>query len=64
MQPRQYMYFYTPPSKISLGIGIGLINPVNVSMIGQYFEKRRALANGLAVAGGGIGSFVLPPLGR
>ena len=28
----------------------------------QYFDKRKALANGIAVAGGGIGNFLAPPL--
>lgn len=31
-------------------------------MVSRYFEKRRALATGLAVAGGSIGQFVMPPL--
>ena len=31
-------------------------------MIGQFFDKRRSLANGIAMAGGSIGQLVLPPL--
>ena len=30
-------------------------------MVGQYFSKRRAFANGLAVAGSGVGNFLMPP---
>lgn len=33
-------------------------------MVGQYFEKRRALANGLSVCGSGVGNFAIPPLMR
>ena len=31
-------------------------------MVGRYFDKRRSLANGLSVAGSGVGSFLFPPL--
>lgn len=31
-------------------------------IVGQYFDKRRGLAVGLATAGVGIGMFVFPPL--
>lgn len=31
-------------------------------MVGYYFDKRRALATGMAVCGSGIGSFVFAPL--
>ena len=31
-------------------------------MIGQYFSKRRSLANGLSLAGASVGQFALPPL--
>lgn len=31
-------------------------------MVGQYFSKRRSLANGLGLSGASIGQFVLPPL--
>lgn len=30
--------------------------------VGYYFEKKRALATGLSVAGSGFGTFVFPPL--
>lgn len=32
--------------------------------VGQYFARRRALANGLSVAGSGLGNFAVPPLIR
>lgn len=31
-------------------------------MVGRYFDKRRSLANGLSVAGSGVGSFLIPPI--
>ena len=31
-------------------------------MIGHYFEKRRALATGIASCGSGVGTFVFAPL--
>lgn len=33
-----------------------------IVMVGYYFDKRRALATGIAVCGSGIGSFVFSPL--
>lgn len=33
-----------------------------IVMVGYYFDKRRALATGMAVCGSGIGSFILAPL--
>ena len=33
-------------------------------IINQYFKKYRATASGIALAGGTIGSFILPPLAR
>lgn len=44
------------------GIGFGLVYVPAVVAVGFYFEKRRALATGIAVCGSGIGTFVLAPL--
>ena len=44
------------------GIGIGLSYVPSLVIIGSYFEKRRALANGMAFAAGSAGTFVSPPL--
>lgn len=33
-------------------------------MVGQYFEKRRGLANGLCTSGSALGSVLIPPLLR
>ncbi|XP_052805374.1 monocarboxylate transporter 12-like isoform X2 [Mya arenaria] len=44
------------------GIGFGLMYLPAIVMVGYYFDKRRALATGIAVCGSGIGSFVFAPL--
>ncbi|XP_070566612.1 monocarboxylate transporter 13-like [Ptychodera flava] len=47
---------------ILTGIGYGLAYVPSVSLIGQYFERRHALANGIAYAGSGLGMIAMPPL--
>ena len=49
---------------IIAGVGYGLVYAPGIVMVGQYFKKRRALANGLAVAGSSIGQFAIPPVMR
>ena len=44
------------------GLGLGLVYLPAMVCISYYFEKRRAFATGIAVAGSGIGSFSLAPL--
>lgn len=44
------------------GIGFGLIYVPAVIATGFYFEKRRALATGIAVCGSGIGTFLFAAL--
>ncbi|XP_071085715.1 monocarboxylate transporter 12-like [Haliotis cracherodii] len=48
------------------GVGFGLGNAAiygnGLILLGQYFKKRRSLANGLALSGSSIGQFVLPPV--
>ncbi|KAG0259900.1 hypothetical protein BG011_002298 [Mortierella polycephala] len=46
------------------GLGGGLVFFSSISVTAQYFEKRRGLANGIAVAGSGIGGLALAPLTR
>jgi len=43
------------------GIGFGLMYLPSIVMVSFYFDKRRALATGLAVCGSGVGTFVLAP---
>ncbi|XP_066942385.1 monocarboxylate transporter 14 isoform X2 [Macrobrachium rosenbergii] len=44
------------------GTGFGFIYVPAVIATGFYFEKRRALATGIAVCGSGIGTFIFAPL--
>jgi hypothetical protein len=44
------------------GTGFGLMYLPAIVMVGYYFDKRRALATGIAVCGSGIGSFLFAPL--
>jgi hypothetical protein len=46
------------------GAGGGLVFFSSISVTAQYFEKRRGLANGIAVAGSGIGGLAISPLTR
>ncbi|OWA53354.1 putative Monocarboxylate transporter 7 [Hypsibius exemplaris] len=44
------------------GIGSALVYGPSIIMVGRYFDKRRSLANGLSMAGSGVGSFLIPVL--
>lgn len=45
-------------------MGFGLIYLPSIVSVGYYFEKRRALATGIAVCGSGIGTFIFAPLSQ
>ncbi len=47
---------------IIAGFGLSLVYVPAVVIVAYYFEKRRAFATGVAVAGSGIGTFVFAPL--
>lgn len=42
------------------GIGFGFIYLPAIVIVSQYFETKRALATGFAVAGSGFGTFIIP----
>ncbi|CAI5455978.1 unnamed protein product [Caenorhabditis angaria] len=42
------------------GIGFGMIYLPAIVVVGFYFESKRAMATGIAVAGSGVGTFVMP----
>ncbi|CAH1797665.1 unnamed protein product [Owenia fusiformis] len=46
------------------GVGFGFIYLPSCVAVSYYFEKKRALATGLAVCGSGIGTFLFAPFGR
>ena len=47
---------------ISTGVGAGATYGPTVIVMATYFEKRRALANGIAITSVSLGSFCFPPL--
>ncbi|KAK4025124.1 Monocarboxylate transporter 9 [Daphnia magna] len=61
-------YFTTSLQQLCLtfgiltGLGAGLATTPGIIMTSRYFNKRRALANGLCVSGTAVGSMLLPPL--
>ncbi|GMT36940.1 hypothetical protein PFISCL1PPCAC_28237, partial [Pristionchus fissidentatus] len=44
------------------GIGFGMIYLPAIVVVGYYFETKRAIATGIAVAGSGVGTIVMPKL--
>ncbi|GFO16903.1 monocarboxylate transporter 14, partial [Plakobranchus ocellatus] len=49
---------------VTCGVGYALSYSPSLVFVGLHFKKRRSLANGLSLAGSGIGSFALPNLMR
>ena len=45
-----------------LGMGLGLMYLPAIVMVGFYFDKKRALATGIATCGSGIGAFIFAPM--
>ena len=43
------------------GFGLSLCYVAAVVIVAYYFERRRSLATGLSVCGGGIGTFLFAP---
>ncbi|XP_077989830.1 monocarboxylate transporter 13-like [Glandiceps talaboti] len=41
------------------GLGLGLGHVASMEMVGKYFKRRLPIAMGIALAGGGLGQFVL-----
>lgn len=44
------------------GFGFGMIYLPSIVSVGYYFERKRAIATGIAVCGSGIGTFIFAPL--
>uniref|UniRef100_A0A672FKS2 Solute carrier family 16 member 12b n=1 Tax=Salarias fasciatus TaxID=181472 RepID=A0A672FKS2_SALFA len=47
---------------IITGLGFALCYTPAIALVGSYFQRRKALAYGLAMSGSGIGTFVLAPV--
>lgn len=54
--------FHVTFNFVYLGIGGGLSTTPGIVIVSQYFDKHRALANGICVSGTAAGSFVFPLL--
>ncbi|KAI0220546.1 hypothetical protein LSAT2_027961 [Lamellibrachia satsuma] len=57
--PKLWMMYFTYGL---VGVGGGLCYGPSMVIIGIYFEKRRALANGIAFSASSFGAFCFPPL--
>ncbi|KAF8355226.1 mct-4, partial [Pristionchus pacificus] len=44
------------------GVGFGMIYLPAIVVVGYYFETKRAIATGIAVAGSGVGTIIMPKL--
>ncbi|KAI0238357.1 Monocarboxylate transporter 12 [Lamellibrachia satsuma] len=55
----EYMIF---SYSLMAGFGGSLVYSPGLVVVGEYFEKRRGVAVGMATAGSGVGAFVGPPL--
>ncbi|KAG1666342.1 Monocarboxylate transporter 14 [Nymphon striatum] len=53
------IYYLYGSYGILLGTGCGLIYLPSIVVVSSYFEKRRALATGIAVCGSGCGTFII-----
>ena len=47
---------------MTLGLGSSMLYVCAAATIGHWFERRLGLAMGLAIAGGGLGNIIFPPL--
>ena len=47
-----------------VGMGFGLMYLPSIVIVGYYFDKRRALATGIATCGSGVGAFIFAPMCR
>ena len=59
----KFKYIVLPFYISFTGVGIGLLNCCN-SYVNFYFERRRALANGIVVSAAGVSSIIYPYLYR
>ncbi|XP_064649546.1 monocarboxylate transporter 13-like [Lineus longissimus] len=58
--PNLFYLFFT--WGVLVGVGGAMVYTPSFIIVGKYFDKRRAIANGISTAGGGIGQFTFPPL--
>uniref|UniRef100_A0ABM5G385 Monocarboxylate transporter 14 isoform X1 n=2 Tax=Pogona vitticeps TaxID=103695 RepID=A0ABM5G385_9SAUR len=56
------VYYLFMTFGVTAGIGSGMVYLPAVVMVGEYFQKRRALAQGLSTTGTGFGAFLMTAL--
>ena len=56
MFPLREAHFYVS------GIGMASMDPISITMLSNYFEKRRGFANSMANSGGSLGGLIFAPL--
>jgi MFS family permease len=56
------VYILYATYSIGIGIGVGLVYVPSVGAVQPWFERNRAAASGIAIAGIGAGNFVVPLL--
>lgn len=56
--------FLLASQSILIGIGIGFHNPPIYILLGEYFDKRKGLANAIFLSANALGGIVMPPLYR
>ncbi|CAG0924775.1 unnamed protein product, partial [Notodromas monacha] len=47
---------------VMTGLGLGLSYMPGIKAVGEHFQRKRAIAMGIACAGVGMGSFLFPPI--
>ena len=47
---------------LGIGLGVGIVYVPSVSVVQRWFVRQRGFASGLAVAGIGLGTLVMPPI--
>lgn len=47
---------------VGVGLGVGFVYVPSLGAVQRWFDRRRGLASGFAVAGIGVGTLVMPPL--
>ena len=48
---------------VCIGIGVGMAYVPAAGAVQKWFDRRRGLASGIAIAGIGVGTLVVPPIG-
>ena len=47
---------------VMMGVGASILYVTSASCVSHWFEKKRALATGIAVSGAGFGNVIFPPV--